>query len=119
MGRIIHGWEWLASAKPVARVSARARPIAIALKRASKKSRLRPAQYDSQYDSQYSTQIAQKRAISEFSTSGVPPVLWVVVSRKPAKLTGTRHELCTWGEPTRPGVGGLSRKRYTQYVEHN
>ena len=37
----------------------------------------------------------------------------------PAKLTGPRHELCTWGEPTRPGVGSLSRKRYTQYVEHN
>ena len=35
----------------------------------------------------------------------------------PAKLTGPRHELCTWGEPTRPGVGSLSRKRYTQYVE--
>jgi hypothetical protein len=41
------------------------------------------------------------------------------VIRRPAKLTGTRHELCTWGEPTRPGVGSLSRKRYTQYVEHN
>jgi hypothetical protein len=39
--------------------------------------------------------------------------------RKLAKLTGARHELCTWGEPTRPGVGSLSRKRYTQYVEHN
>jgi hypothetical protein len=39
--------------------------------------------------------------------------------RKPAKLTGARHELCTWGEPTRPGVGSLRRKRYTQYVEHN
>jgi hypothetical protein len=37
----------------------------------------------------------------------------------PAKLTGARHELCTWGEPTRPGVGSLSRKRYTQYVEQN
>jgi hypothetical protein len=23
------------------------------------------------------------------------------------------------GAPERPGVGGLSRKRYTQYVEHN
>jgi hypothetical protein len=45
----------------------------------SKKSRLRPAQYNSQYNSQYSTQIAEKRAISEFSTSGVPPVPWVVV----------------------------------------
>jgi hypothetical protein len=44
----------------------------------SKKNRLRPAQYNSQYDPQYSTQIAQKRAISEFSTSGVPPVPWVV-----------------------------------------
>ena len=44
----------------------------------SKKSRLRPAQYNSQYNSQYSTQIAQKRAISESSTSGVPPVPWVV-----------------------------------------
>ena len=39
--------------------------------------------------------------------------------RRPAKLTGPRHELCTWGEPTRPGVGSLSRKRYTQYVEQN
>jgi hypothetical protein len=41
--------------------------------------------------------------------------------RKPAKLTGARarHELCTWGEPTRPGVGGLSRKHHTQCVEHN
>jgi hypothetical protein len=42
--------------------------------------------------------------------------------RKPAKLTGTRNELCTWGEPTRPGVGSLralSRKCYTQYVEQN
>jgi hypothetical protein len=38
---------------------------------------------------------------------------------RPAKLTGARHELCTWGEPIRPGVGSLSRKRYTQYVEHN
>jgi hypothetical protein len=37
----------------------------------------------------------------------------------PAKLTGARHELCAWGEPTRPGVGSLSRKRYTQYVEQN
>jgi hypothetical protein len=38
----------------------------------------------------------------------------------PAKLTGVRHELGTWGEPTRPGgVGSLSRKRYTQCVEHN
>jgi hypothetical protein len=37
----------------------------------------------------------------------------------PAKLTGARYELCTWGEPTRPGVGSLSRKRYTQYVEQN
>jgi hypothetical protein len=36
--------------------------------------------------------------------------------RKTIKLTEARHELCTWGEPTRPGVGGLSRKRYTQYV---
>jgi hypothetical protein len=36
-----------------------------------------------------------------------------------AKLTGARHELCTWGEPTRPGVGSLSRKRHTQYVEQN
>jgi hypothetical protein len=35
----------------------------------------------------------------------------------PAKPTGARHRLCTWGEPTRPGVGSLSRKRYTQYVE--
>jgi hypothetical protein len=34
----------------------------------------------------------------------------------PAKLTGARR-LCTWGEPTRPGVGSLSRKRYTQCVE--
>jgi hypothetical protein len=38
---------------------------------------------------------------------------------KPAELTGPRHELCTWGEPTRPGVGGRSRKRHTQCVEHN
>jgi hypothetical protein len=30
-----------------------------------------------------------------------------------AKLTGARHELCTWGEPARPGVGSLSRKRST------
>jgi hypothetical protein len=37
----------------------------------------------------------------------------------PAKLTGARHELYTWGEPTRPGVGSLSRKRYTQHVESN
>ena len=37
----------------------------------------------------------------------------------PAKLTGARHELCTWGEPTRPGVSSLSRKRHTQCVEHN
>jgi hypothetical protein len=38
----------------------------------------------------------------------------------PAKLTGARHELCTWGEPTRSDVSSLSRKRYTQqYVEHN
>jgi hypothetical protein len=40
----------------------------------------------------------------------------------PAKLTGARHELCTWGEPTKPGVGGLSRKRPatpTQCVEPN
>jgi hypothetical protein len=36
-----------------------------------------------------------------------------------AKLTGTRHELCTWGEPTRPGVGSLSRKCYTKCVEQN
>jgi hypothetical protein len=41
---------------------------------------------------------------------------WRHLLRKPAKLTGTRHELCTWGEPTRPGVGSLSRKRYTQYM---
>jgi hypothetical protein len=37
----------------------------------------------------------------------------------PAKLTGARHELCTWGEPTRPGVGSLSRRRYIQCVEPN
>ena len=35
----------------------------------------------------------------------------------PAELTGPRHELCTWGEPTRPGVGSLSRRRHTQCVE--
>jgi hypothetical protein len=28
-------------------------------------------------------------------------------------------ELCTWREPTRPGVGSLTRKRHTQYVEQN
>jgi hypothetical protein len=42
--------------------------------------------------------------------------------RKPAKLTaGNSQEraLCTRGEPTRPGVGSLSRKRYTQCVEPN
>jgi hypothetical protein len=39
--------------------------------------------------------------------------------RKPAKFTGARHELCTWGEPTIPGVSSLSRRRYTQYVERN
>jgi hypothetical protein len=38
---------------------------------------------------------------------------WRHLIRRPAKLTGTRHELCTWREPTRPGVGSLSRKRYT------
>jgi hypothetical protein len=27
--------------------------------------------------------------------------------------------MCTSGEPTRPGVGSPSRKRHTQYVEHN
>jgi hypothetical protein len=38
----------------------------------------------------------------------------------PAELTGARHaERCTWGEPTRPGVGSLSRKRYTQCVKQN
>ena len=37
--------------------------------------------------------------------------------RKPAKLTGTRNEICTWAEPTRPGVVSPSRKRHTQYVE--
>jgi hypothetical protein len=37
----------------------------------------------------------------------------------PAKPTGARHELCTWEDPTRPGVGSLNRKRYTQYVEPN
>jgi hypothetical protein len=26
---------------------------------------------------------------------------WRHLVRKPAKLTGTRRELCTWGEPTR------------------
>jgi hypothetical protein len=30
-----------------------------------------------------------------------------------------RHELCTWGEPIRPGVGSLSRKRHTQSVEQH
>jgi hypothetical protein len=39
---------------------------------------------------------------------------WRHLIRRPAKLTGPRHELCTWGEPTRPGVGSLSRRRYTQ-----
>jgi hypothetical protein len=46
-------------------------------------------------------------------------VKWRHLIRRPAKLTGPRHELCTWGEPARPGVGSLSRKRHTQYVEHN
>jgi hypothetical protein len=39
--------------------------------------------------------------------------------RGPAKLTGARHELCAGEEPTRPGVGGLSRKHYTQCVEQH
>jgi hypothetical protein len=54
----------------------------------SKKNRLWPAQYNSQYNSQYSTQIAQKRAISEFSTSGVPPVPWVVAQRGGVVVVG-------------------------------
>jgi hypothetical protein len=44
---------------------------------------------------------------------------WRHLIRRPAKLTRPRHELCTWVEPARPGVGSLSRKRYTQYVEQN
>jgi hypothetical protein len=44
---------------------------------------------------------------------------WRHLIRKPAKLTGARHELCTWGEPTRPGVSSPSRTRHTQCVEHN
>jgi hypothetical protein len=44
---------------------------------------------------------------------------WRHLIRKPAKPTGTRHEICTWGEPTRPGVGSPSRKRHTQCVKHN
>jgi hypothetical protein len=39
----------------------------------------------------------------------VMPMKWRHLIRRPAKLTGTRHELCTWGDPTRPGVGSLSR----------
>jgi hypothetical protein len=39
---------------------------------------------------------------------------WKHLIRKPAKLTGARHELFKRGEPTRPGVGSPSRKRYTQ-----
>jgi hypothetical protein len=35
----------------------------------------------------------------------VIPMKWGHLIRRPAKLTGTRHELCIWGEPTRPGVG--------------
>jgi hypothetical protein len=48
---------------------------------------------------------------------------WGHLIRKPAKLTGPRRRASYvhggWGEPTRPGVGSLSRKRYTQCVEHN
>jgi hypothetical protein len=39
---------------------------------------------------------------------------WRHLVRKPAKLTGTRRELCTWGGARpEPGVGSLRRKRYT------
>jgi hypothetical protein len=35
----------------------------------------------------------------------VMPMKWRHLIRKPAKLTGTRRELCTWGEPTRTWGG--------------
>jgi hypothetical protein len=38
---------------------------------------------------------------------------------RPFQRPWPRHKLCAWGEPTRPGVGSLSRRRYTQCVEHN
>jgi hypothetical protein len=57
------------------------------------------------------------------SRRGGPTGWCIYLIRKPAGEAhrGHGHELCTctWGEPTRPGVRGLSRRRYTQYVEHN
>jgi hypothetical protein len=42
--------------------------------------------------------------------------------RRSSPGSGTSY-VCTWvvtrGEPIRPGVGGLSRKRYTQCVEQH
>jgi hypothetical protein len=36
-----------------------------------------------------------------------------------SKSFGSQVPVREWREPTRPGVGSLSRKRYTQYVEQN
>jgi hypothetical protein len=47
-------------------------------------------------------------------TAQVMLMQWRHLIRKPAKLTGTRRELCIWGGGLpEPGVGSLSRKRYT------
>jgi hypothetical protein len=57
--------------------------------------------------------------LGESPGRGSEAVKWRQLIRRPAKLTGPRHELCTWGEPIRPVVGSLRRKHYTQYVEQN
>jgi hypothetical protein len=46
--------------------------------------------------------------LGESAKAQVMPVEWRHLIRRPAKLTGTRHELCG-GEPIRPGVGSLTK----------
>jgi hypothetical protein len=47
--------------------------------------------------------------------------IWTCLRQSSTRFPFTNRACIRWslGEPTRPGVGGLSRKRYTQCVEQN
>jgi hypothetical protein len=65
---------------------------------------------------------AQSDIGADLAKAQVALVKWRhLVIREPAKLTRSqaRAMYVHVGSPPEPGVGSLSRKRYTQYVEHN
>jgi hypothetical protein len=67
----------------------------------TKKNRLK--QGTSPHGAQSATQSDMGADLGE--SSGHMLMKWRHLIRKPAKLTGTRRELCTWGEPTRTWCG--------------